>query len=130
MRESLLYKKLKNQLSQQNVFLQRIESGGTGLGIPDLFFQHTSINGWIELKQINHNQGEYVKIPFRPGQLGWLKMLLSYGGNVYLLCNFINTHKIILLKNYGIKDCYTVGELYFNNNFLGDIKSLTLQDFI
>lgn len=62
--------------------MQRIESGSTGRGIPDMFVIKKNCEPiWIEnkimslernvIKKIESDIECYVKIPWRPGQLAW-----------------------------------------------------------
>lgn len=60
--------------------LQRIESGLTGLGIPDLNYCHAGREGWVELKQ---TKGWVVGI--RPDQVGWIERRVRHGGRVTVM---------------------------------------------
>ena len=64
--------------------VQRIESGSTGLGIPDAFVRtfHTDI--WMELKNLVYPVVHSVQVPFRPGQYAWLKEYARMGGHSVL----------------------------------------------
>lgn len=52
----------------------RIESHGTGVGIPDLFVQGFGWDCWIELKCDMKQSIDQVmfKVPWRPGQQAWM----------------------------------------------------------
>jgi hypothetical protein len=53
--------------------IQRIESGETGRGIPDIYCRFTSDEQWLELKNDRFNSiynGAYI-IKWRPGQQAW-----------------------------------------------------------
>ena len=52
MTESEGYAWLRRKLKTEVVMLQRIESGSTGLGIPDIFYATNTKHGWIELKSM------------------------------------------------------------------------------
>ena len=58
----------------KGIFVQRIESGETGKGIPDLFIITKGTPMWIELKRVHDicSHKRYVEIPWRPGQQAWL----------------------------------------------------------
>lgn len=58
----------------KGIFVQRIESGETGKGIPDLFVITKGTPMWIELKRVHDicSHKRYVEIPWRPGQQAWL----------------------------------------------------------
>ena len=58
---------------------QRIESGLTGGGIPDMNYCIDGIEGWVENKQ---TQGWAVRI--RPDQIGWIFKRTLNGGRVWI----------------------------------------------
>lgn len=59
---------------------QRIESGGTGLGIPDLNFCHKGMEGWIENKLVANGE----KITFQEGQVAWHERRVRHGGRCFI----------------------------------------------
>lgn len=61
------------------VDFQPIETGGTGLGIPDTNGCFNGVECWIEFKQT-----EAWNVTVRPGQVGWAERRLRHGGRVYL----------------------------------------------
>ncbi len=86
MTEKRMYEVMKKELHRDDwFFFQRIESN-IDFGIPDLYYcidvKHA---GWIELKQTDKClKNGIVKIPFRPGQYGWLKHHTSFSNNTFL----------------------------------------------
>lgn len=66
-----------NHLRKKGWFVQRIESGTTGKGIPDIYAISPSGSAWwFELKR-NHEETAYMLdqeyiIHWRPGQQAWL----------------------------------------------------------
>jgi len=58
---------------------QRIETGGTGRGIPDLNGCYRGVEIWIELKQT-----EAWSVAIRSEQVGWAEKRMRYGGRVFL----------------------------------------------
>ena len=71
MLESKMYKNLKNKIIPLTS-LTRIENRSGG--IPDIYFCNKYKSGWIELKEIKHiRKDRTFKIPFRIGQLSWIK---------------------------------------------------------
>jgi len=64
---------LVKQLKNAGQFVQRIESGLTGKGIPDIFAIIDGQPMWIELKREHYKIGECNKISWRPGQRAWLR---------------------------------------------------------
>lgn len=59
---------------------QPIESGSTGLGIPDLFVRTTKVSVWMELKNLRYPARFPFVVPFRPGQAAWLERHYKLGG--------------------------------------------------
>lgn len=58
---------------------QSIETGGTGLGVPDSNYCHDSVDAWIEFKQT-----EGFAVTLRPEQIGWLVRRAGAGGLVHV----------------------------------------------
>ena len=79
MKESSFWQLIRKNLS--NVHLQRIETGGTGRGIPDFNGCSDGVEFWVELKVVNAGK----KIGLRPEQVGWLIQRTRHGGNTYIL---------------------------------------------
>lgn len=65
----------------KGIFVQRIESGETGKGIPDLFVITKGTPMWIELKRVHDTCGRkpVLEVPWRPGQQAWLNDVQSRG---------------------------------------------------
>lgn len=61
------------------VHWQRIETGMTGRGIPDLNFCFDGVEGWIE----NKITRAYA-IAFKPEQVGWLLRRTRAGGRTFV----------------------------------------------
>ena len=61
------------KLKKAGLFVTRIESHGTGNGIPDLFVAGTGWNCWIELKNMSDKSiySKVLTVPWRPGQIPW-----------------------------------------------------------
>jgi len=58
---------------------QRVETAGTGLGIPDLNYCARGTEGWLELKAMY----EGWRVPLRPEQCAWHGQRIRAGGIVY-----------------------------------------------
>ena len=71
---------LVKALRANNVQAQPIESGTTGLGIPDMFVRTTCKDLWVELKFERYEPRLPYTVPFRPGQYGWLRRHYELGG--------------------------------------------------
>lgn len=72
--EAAFSKALVTAMRNKGIFVQRIESGETGKGIPDLFIITKWTPMWIELKRVHDtcSDKQVVTIPWRPGQQAWL----------------------------------------------------------
>ena len=86
MKESAFWQLIKKNL--KNVHLQRIETGGTGRGIPDVNGCSDSIEFWAELKVVNSGK----KIRLRPEQIGWLIQRSKHGGKTFIIVRAPNSH--------------------------------------
>jgi len=118
-KESAMRKSITRKILKElpHSLVQPIESGGTSLGIPDIYFKTVYSEGWIELKQFMFRNNHCVYIPFRPGQIAWINNYLSLHGNIAILGTFtLNKHtrdwqKLwIIIKNRFIKEVYTYEE--------------------
>ncbi len=79
---------------------QPIESGGTSIGIPDLFARTLKTDCWCEVK-IGNFSGGWVHLKWRPGQLHWLRQYDSLGGKVLLIVGFIDSDSEEALALFG-----------------------------
>lgn len=79
--EAAFSKALVTAMRNKGIFVQRIESGETGKGIPDLFVITKGTPMWIELKRVHGtcSNKSFVEIPWRPGQQAWLNDVQSRG---------------------------------------------------
>ncbi len=86
-KEASLWALLKEHLPEEAHF-QRIETGGTGKGVPDVNYCHKGKEIWIELKSI-----EGLKSTLTPFQIAWIYNRYRSGGNAFILMRKINTKK-------------------------------------
>ena len=79
--EAAFSKALCTAMRAKGIFVQRIESGETGKGIPDLFVITKGVPMWIELKRVHNtcSNKRILEIPWRPGQQAWLHEVRSRG---------------------------------------------------
>lgn len=77
--EASFSKALTNAMKKKGMFVQRIESGTTGRGIPDLFVMTKGFPLWIELKRVHSKVSLIQSIPWRPGQQSWLHRVTTLG---------------------------------------------------
>lgn len=73
--EAAFSQALVKHLRAQGWFIQRIETGSTGRGVPDIY-AITPLGEaiWIELKRVHKSVAgrHYISVPWRPGQQAWL----------------------------------------------------------
>jgi len=79
--EAAFSKALCAAMRAKGIFVQRIESGETGKGIPDLFVVTHKTPMWIELKRIHTTCSgkRELDISWRPGQQAWLNDVTMRG---------------------------------------------------
>lgn len=64
-----------------DMHLQRIETGMTGAGVPDVNGCAKGKEFWVELKEIHSGN----KLTLRPMQIAWLAKRASHGGQVFVM---------------------------------------------
>jgi hypothetical protein len=71
--EALFSAALRRMLKPHCRFMQRIESGQLGRGIPDIYCRFPNNELWIETKNTPKQSihSKYYHIPWRPGQQAW-----------------------------------------------------------
>ena len=132
--------RLSKLLTDSGCFVQRIESGSTGRGIPDMFVvTPRSFPIWIENKVIHPTRNDIrklesgvkckVMIPWRPGQLAWhdkvhnamtCLTLTRVAGSSYVLVTVLNmttggirndlANNIATVRQFNMDQYYGVGE--------------------
>lgn len=99
--EAAFSKALVTAMRNKGIFVQRIESGETGKGIPDLFVITKGVPMWIELKRVHGAcHRSYVEIPWRPGQQAWLNDVTKRGMKCMTLACFDDG--ILMIEHYTI----------------------------
>ena len=84
MNEAAFSAALVKKLREKRWFVQRIESGTTGRGIPDLYVVAPDGSAmWLELKRVHmkvfSKKPSCVNVTWRPGQQNWLRRVHRYG---------------------------------------------------
>lgn len=94
-------KVIEPMLKELNVFIQPIETGGTGVGVPDLYCCYKSFSFWIEFKIGNLSiDGLFIKnCLFQAGQLLWHTRLARYGGTSFIMIYDKIIDTIIILNH-------------------------------
>lgn len=72
-----VYAEFKKHL--KGFHFQRIETGLTGGGVPDVNYCFDGVEGWIENKKTDG-----WKVTIRPDQCGWISRRVRMGGRVYV----------------------------------------------
>lgn len=126
-------KELADKLREKGCFVQRIESGSTGRGIPDMFVIHKYCEPiWIEnkiatvskntIEKIKNGITCSVKIPWRPGQLAWHNMVHN-AMTVLTLTRLIGTPYVLVT----VMNKY-VGGAFIRNNISSGIATVRMFD--
>ena len=74
MNEAEFARSLLARLKKSGFVVTRIESHGTGNGIPDMFVQGHGNDFWLELKYDKQLKPDrlHIKVQWRPGQVAWM----------------------------------------------------------
>tara|TARA_R100001377_G_scaffold51131_2_gene29899 strand:- start:297 stop:686 length:390 start_codon:yes stop_codon:yes gene_type:complete len=103
-KEKNLWLLLRTNLPQMH--LQRIETGMTGAGVPDVNGCAKGKEFWIELKEIHSGNA----LTLRPMQISWLAKRASHGGQVFVMARKNNEIKLYHVDSLtGIKDLVKEG---------------------
>ena len=67
-------KSFSDRLTKAGLMVTRIESHGTGNGIPDMFVCGRGLDTWLELKNDTKLsiKDKAIKVAWRPGQVAWM----------------------------------------------------------
>lgn len=73
MKEADFSRSLSGRLAKEHIMVTRIESHGTGNGIPDMFVCGRGLDTWLELKADDKYSitDKVIKVDWRPGQQAW-----------------------------------------------------------
>ena len=83
------------------IHLQRIETGMTGAGVPDVNGCAKGKEFWVELKEIHSGN----QLTLRPMQISWLAKRAAHGGQVFVMARKNNEIKLYHIDSLsGIKD--------------------------
>jgi len=135
--EKHLVKKIvakSKQLDDGKMKIQLIESGGTGLGIPDIFIRTLNNDVWIEAKRIvwPKRDNTEITIPFQPGQFGWIREYIKLDGKCFLAV-IVNggsyNKKIFMFYKYDIHKTYNLGSFYTLADLILEYNNFDIQQF-
>ena len=83
------------------IHLQRIETGLTGSGVPDVNGCAKGKEFWVELKEIHSGN----QLTLRPMQISWIAKRAMHGGQVFVLARKNNEIKLFHVDGLeGIKE--------------------------
>jgi len=106
MLEKTIRNKMIKEFKNEKILVQPIESSRTGTGILDVFYRTTNTDGWIEFKKLNkYPMKNIIKVPWRPGQMNWIKKYRKLNGNVFLF--FYIEDALWIFKGNNIKEQYS-----------------------
>jgi hypothetical protein len=116
MKESKLFKAMRKHLHgiDSTMILQRIESGQTGYGIPDVFYHAKEHSGWIELKEATISKKQVVTMRFQPNQIKWLDTLHKKGGNAFVVGTDKEYGYFFVIRSSCVKERYGSIEHFIN----------------
>lgn len=104
--------------------VQRIESGETGVGIPDIYAVRCGKHYWIEDKNMptEDTPTDSFKVDWRPGQQAWARAYLQYSGeHSYTVVAFKKTIAIIPMVKVFRGNIVQYGEYSIHAN-IGDVE--------
>ena len=111
MLEKTIRKEMIKEFKNKEILIQPIESSRTGTGILDLFYRTINVDGWIEFKKLNkYPTKEIIEVPWRPGQMNWIKRYRRLNGNVFLFFCIEDTLRIF--RDFHIQEKYTKVEMF------------------
>lgn len=115
---------IKNKL--KGISMTRIESGGTGNGIPDMYVVARGYSFWIEFKNMRNDsiKDNEWNITWRPGQQAWLLQ------NTPMYLTKTTTHYNINYTVVGMKDGIVIipmTKFYTDNRVMNTIHVKTVS---
>jgi hypothetical protein len=122
--ETKLYRQMRDILKPYVINLCRVENS-VDVGTPDVYFYTPVSEGWIELKQIPEypkKMDTEIQIPWRPGQLSWIKRRMSMNENTNVYLYVVVQGDLHLFRNKNIQYTYTRRELLSKAIVLGRVN--------
>lgn len=109
-KEASLWQLLRDNLSKE-VHYQRIETGGTAKGVPDVNLCYRSREVWIELKSITGN-----KLNLSEFQIVWMHNRDQSGGKCLILVKKGKQIRAFDVADYELED-FLDGKVKWNSEF-------------
>ena len=107
--EASLWKLLKANLPKE-AHVQRIETGGTARGVPDVNVCHAGKEVWIELKSIKGN-----KLTLTEFQIVWMHNRSISGGNCFILVKKDKELRAFDISEYELEE-FLEGKVNWNSD--------------
>lgn len=129
-KESDIYDRINFRFDDRELSMQRIESGGTGLGIPDVFYSTKNRSGWIEMKRIKYvprKSTEFIDIPFRAGQYPWIRKYLPMDSPVHLfvvVCYGPYEGNVFVFEKENVRPTYSKKDFIAMNSLMFDLREV------
>ena len=135
MLETLMSRAFKHKLKAMPINIDNIESGGTGVGKPDLYCRTGYHDIWIELKELKRwpmNPQITLKPDWRPGQLNWIRKHQKLGGKVLVMITYKNDWYLLkeIRKEYTQKEIYKWSLIQQNFKLIKDYRLLNILNTI
>jgi hypothetical protein len=92
----------------------RIETGSTTMGVPDVFFSMPGRMGWIELKLVKSlpaRDSSKVSMKISPLQVHWLKSRHAHFGNTWLFICLQTPKTFYLIEGKNVQKHFLKSEL-------------------
>lgn len=116
-KEKDLWLLLKNNLT--DIHFQRIETGLTGSGVPDVNGCAKGKEFWIELKEIHRGKS----LTLRPMQVAWMAKRSAVGGQVFVLARKQDVIKLYHVDGLsGAKELQENPKGFYQNSLITLIK--------
>ena len=109
-KEASLWQLLRENLSKE-VHFQRIETGGTAKGVPDVNLCYQGKEIWIELKSITGN-----KLTLSEFQIVWMHNRDKSGGKCLILVKKEKQIRAFDVADYELED-FLDGKVKWNSDF-------------
>lgn len=97
-KESQLWKLIKPHFPK-DAHVQRIETGGTGRGVPDVNFAHQGKEIWIELKSIKGNHLTLTEF-----QIVWMHKRRASGGRCFILAKKNKELRVFRIRDFQLTE--------------------------
>lgn len=135
MLETPMFKEFNTKLKSMPIIIEKIESGSTTIGLPDIHCRTAYQDIWIESKELKRwpkNPQITLKPDWRPGQLKWLRAYKNLGGAALVMITYHNQWFLIneIKKEYSQKEIVQLSIIPQDFNLIKDYKLLNILNEI